>query len=166
MRDHRSSMRYYLCRVRYHWSGMGDNRGVGNNGGTRDDWRRSNSYWGSRGSSNSNSIIADIIGDTIPIVCVCDSFDSPIRKGYSIAPSCDSTIPLLILGELCACLIIIYPIVVGIYRGGKEIISSSCSSSCCKQLRSSRAAGNGQAENLKHLHFNFVLADLFFDSPC
>merc|ERR1719347_2240214 len=125
----------------------------------------SNSYWSSRGSSNSNSIIANIIGNTITIVCVLNSLDSPIRKGYSIATSCDSTIPLLILGELCACLIIIYPIVVGIYRGCKEIISSSGSSSCCKQLRSSRAAGNGQAESLKHLHFNFMLADLFFDCP-
>merc|ERR1712025_674961 len=124
-----------------------------------------NSYRCSRSSSNSNSIIADIIDNTISIVCVCDSLDSAIRKGYSIAPSCDSTIPLLILGELCARLIIIYPIVVGIYRGCKEIISSS-GSSCCKQLGSSRAAGYGQAENLKHLHFNFMLADLFFDSPC
>merc|ERR1712025_777659 len=104
-----------------------------------------------RSSINSYSIIADIIDNTISIVCVCDSLDSAIRKGYSIAPSCDSTIPLLILGELCACLIIIYPIVVGIYRGCKEIISSSGSSSCCKQLGKSRAAGYGQAENLKRL---------------
>merc|ERR1712025_334720 len=79
-----------------------------------------NSYRCSRSSSNSNSIIVDIIDNTISIVCVCDSLDSAIRKGYSIAPSCDSTIPLLILGELCACLIIIYPIVVGIYRGCKK----------------------------------------------
>merc|ERR1719481_2196815 len=157
MRHHRSSMRNHLSWVGYHWSSMGDNRGVGNNGGTRNDWSSSNSYWGSGGRSNSNSIIANIIGNNISIVCVCDSLDSPIRKGYSIATSCDSTIPLLILGELCACLIIIYPIVVGIYRGRKEIISSSGSSSCCKQLRSSRAAGNGQAESLKHLHFNFML---------
>merc|ERR1739845_109104 len=74
MRDHRSSMRYNLSRVRYHWSGVRNNRGVGYYGGTRDDWSSSNSY----------SIIADIIGDTISIVCVLYSLDSPIRKGYCV----------------------------------------------------------------------------------
>ena len=66
--------------------------------------------WGMGNNSRSilrNSIIGDILDDSISIVSILDSLDPAIRKSDSVAARCGVSVSLLLLLEVVATVVII-----------------------------------------------------------
>merc|ERR1712106_1067244 len=62
-----------------------------------------------------NSLIGDILDDSISIVSILDSLDPAIRKSYSVAARCGVTISGLSLLEVCSTVVIIDTILVSVH---------------------------------------------------
>merc|ERR1711887_218089 len=116
----------------------------------RDDRGMSNSDRG-RSIVASNSLIGDLLGDPITIVCVLDSLDPAVRESHSVAARGGIAIPLLILGELGSTVVIINTIVVGIYWGLSQVTSSLHNHGGSSILGGSRSSSH-QGGNHEDLH--------------
>merc|ERR1712156_558920 len=100
---------------------VGNNSGVGNSMG---NWVSNNSW-----SILRNSVISDILDDSISVVSIGDSLGSSVGKSNSVASRCSVSISGLSLLEIGSTVVIIDSICVAVYWGLSEVRGSVTRSS-------------------------------------
>ena len=105
---------------------VGNNSGVSNSMG---NWVSNNSSLDYSRSILRNSLIGDILNDSISVVSIGDSLGSSIRKSNSVASRCSVSISGLSLLEVSSTVVIIDSICVAVYWGLSEVRGSVTRSS-------------------------------------
>jgi len=107
-------------------------RSVGDDGGMMHSHRSmvdsdrgvSNNLDRGRSIVASDSLIGDLLGDSITIVSILHSLDPAVRESHGVAAGGGIAVPLLVLGELGSAVVISDTIVVGVDWGLSQVISS------------------------------------------
>merc|ERR1719308_172046 len=132
-----NSMSNRVSNSMYYWVSNSMSNWVSNNSGLDNSW-----------SILRNSLIGDILDDSITIVCVLDSLDSSIRKIDSVAARGCVSISGLSLLEVSSTVVITDSILVGIHWG----LSKVCRGSNKGNSRGSSSHGEqGSGENSLHI---------------
>merc|ERR1711887_64669 len=114
------------------WVGNSMGNRVGNNSGVSNsmgNWVSNNSSLDNSWSILRNSVIGDILDDSISVVSIGDSLGSSIGKSNSVASRCSVSISGLSLLEVSSTVVIIDSICVAVYWGLSEVRRSVTRSS-------------------------------------
>merc|ERR1719419_591484 len=135
---------------------MGDR--VGNNSGASNsmgNWVSNNSSLDYSRSILRNSLISDILNNSISVVSVSDSLSSSIGKSNSVASRCSVSISGLSLLEVGSTVVIIDSICVAVYWGLSKV-SSSISWSSNKGTSGGTSSNSYKSSNDKSIHVECV----------
>merc|ERR1719437_65167 len=123
------------------------------------NWVSNNSSLDYSRSILRNSLIGDILNNSISIVSIGDSLGSSIRKSNSVASRCRVSISGLSLLEVSSTIVIIDSICVAVYWGLSEVRRSIAWSSY-KRTSGGTGSNSQEGSNDKSLHICCECLDL------
>merc|ERR1719431_91160 len=132
------------------WVGNSMGNRVGNNSGVSNsmgNWVSNNSSLDNSWSILRNSVIGDILDDSISVVSIGDSLGSSIGKSNSVASRCSVSISGLSLLEVSSTVVIIDSICVAVYWGFSKVNWSSY-----KGTSGGTSSNSYKSSNNKSLH--------------
>merc|ERR1719343_183789 len=135
---------------------VGNNSWVSNSMG---NWVSNNGSLDNSRSILRNSVIGDILNNSISVVSIGDSLGSSIGKSYSVASRCSVSISGLSLLEVSSTVVIIDSICVAVYWRLSEVRGSVAWSSY-KRTSGGTGSNSQEGSNDKSLHICCECLDL------